>query len=144
MVKYYCYYTSSVITMKRYMMNYLLIYDFVWAGNCNLINIKVLMLFLPRGVHSECELLPLNCCWFHTFILWCTNGHLCKIYCVCQWCEHNLNWWHYRYIDAISCQLVILIKNLVKWVKSNGLALNLKKQNIRVFFKRKTSIYHHL
>ena len=33
--------------------------DFVLAGNCNLINIKVLMLFLPRGVHSECEVLPL-------------------------------------------------------------------------------------
>ena len=28
-----------------------IIYDFVWAGNCNLINIKVLMLFLPiQGV----------------------------------------------------------------------------------------------
>ena len=35
-----------------------MIYDFVWAGNCNLVNIKVLMLFLPRGVHSECEVLP--------------------------------------------------------------------------------------
>ena len=35
-------------------------FDFVWAGNCNLINIKVLMLFLPRGVQIECEVLPLN------------------------------------------------------------------------------------
>ena len=36
-------------------------YDFVWAGNCNLINTKVLMLFLPNGVLSECEVLPLKC-----------------------------------------------------------------------------------
>ena len=27
-----------------------MIYDFVWAGNCNLINIKVLILFLPVSV----------------------------------------------------------------------------------------------
>ena len=40
--------------------NYIIIYDFGWAGNCNLINIKVLMLFLPRGVDSECQV-PLNC-----------------------------------------------------------------------------------
>ena len=26
--------------------------DFDWAGNCKLINIKVFMIFLPRGVHS--------------------------------------------------------------------------------------------
>ena len=36
-------------------------YDFVWAGNCNLMNIKVFTLFLPRGVHSECEVLPRYC-----------------------------------------------------------------------------------
>ena len=31
-----------------------IIYDFNWAGNCNLINIEVLMmLFLPRGVGVE-------------------------------------------------------------------------------------------
>ena len=41
------------------MRNIILIYDFIRAGNCNLINIKFLMLFLPRGVHSECEVLPL-------------------------------------------------------------------------------------
>ena len=33
-------------------------------------------------------------------------------------------------LDAISCQLAIIIENLVKWVTSNGLALNLKKRNI--------------
>ena len=58
----------------------LILYDFVWAGNCNLINIKiftlfpagncnlmnikVFTLFLPGGVHSECEVLPLNCFWW--------------------------------------------------------------------------------
>ena len=41
-----------------------MIYDFVLAGNCNLITINVVMLFLPRGVHSECELLPLNWFWW--------------------------------------------------------------------------------
>ena len=40
------------------------LYDFGWAGHCNMMNIKVLMLFLPRGVHSECEVLPLYCFWW--------------------------------------------------------------------------------
>ena len=38
-------------------------------------------------------------------------------------------------IDAISCQLAILIENLLKWVKSNGLALNLKKTKYRIFYR---------
>ena len=40
-------------------------------------------------------------------------------------------------IDAISCQLAILIENLVKWVKSNGLALNLKKTKYMIFSQTK-------
>ena len=32
--------------------NYSMPHYFVWAGNCNLININVLLLFLPRGVHT--------------------------------------------------------------------------------------------
>ena len=27
------------------------------------------MLFLPRGVHSECEVLPLNCFWWIGFYM---------------------------------------------------------------------------
>ena len=33
------------------------IHDFVWTGNCTLINIKVLILFLPRSMNSEFEAL---------------------------------------------------------------------------------------
>ena len=42
----------------------IIINDFVSAGNCNLINIKVLILFQPRGVHSECDVLQLNYFWW--------------------------------------------------------------------------------
>ena len=37
---------------------------------------------------------------------------------------------------AISCQLAILIENLLKWAKSNGLELNLKKTKYMIFHER--------
>ena len=42
-------------------------------------------------------------------------------------------------IEAISSQLTILIENLVKWVKSNGLALNLKKTKYMVFSRSRNT-----
>ena len=70
--------TRTLITTKFLVYqfeNMMIYFNIPWymilfgQETCSLINIKVLMPFLPMAVHNECEVLPLNCFWWISFFL---------------------------------------------------------------------------